>query len=80
MLARMAVTSMRDREVCVYTEVDRLIRLRGGTARRWINGYERAGRVYDPILRVKSRNAPWVIWGEFVETRTLAEYRSPPLD
>jgi uncharacterized protein (DUF433 family) len=75
MLARMAVTSMLDREVYVYAEVDWLIGLRGGTARRWINGYERAGKVYDPILRVKPRDTPWVTWGEFVETRMLAEYR-----
>jgi hypothetical protein len=44
MLARISVTSMLDREVYMYAEVDRLIGLRGGTARRWINGYERAGK------------------------------------
>lgn len=44
MLARMSVTSMLDREVYVYAEVDRLIGLPGGTAKRWINGYERGGR------------------------------------
>lgn len=75
MLARMAATSMLDREVYVYAEVDRLIGLRGGTARRWINGYERSGKVYDPILRVKPRDTAWVTWGEFVETRMLAEFR-----
>lgn len=66
---------MLDREVYVYTEVDRLIGLRSGTARRWINGYERAGKLYDPILRVTPHETPWVTWGEFVETRMLAEYR-----
>jgi uncharacterized protein (DUF433 family) len=71
----MSVTSMLDREVYVYADVDRLIGLRGGTARRWINGYERGGRSYDPILRVAPRDTPWVTWGEFVETRMLAEYR-----
>jgi uncharacterized protein (DUF433 family) len=75
MLAHMSVTSMLDREVYVYAEVDRLIGLRGGTARRWINGYERAGKVYDPILRVAPREGPWVTWGEFVEARMLREYR-----
>jgi uncharacterized protein (DUF433 family) len=59
----------------VYAEVDRLIGLPGGTARRWINGYERSGRVYDPILRLKPRDTAWVTWGEFVETRMLAEFR-----
>ncbi|ORA77208.1 DUF433 domain-containing protein [Mycobacterium malmoense] len=75
MLTHMVVTSMLDREVYVYAEVDRLIGLHGGTARRWINGYERAGKAYDPILRVKPRDTPWVTWGEFVETRILAEFR-----
>jgi len=75
MLSGMAVTSMLDREVYVYAEVDRLIGLRGGTARRWINGYERSGRVYDPILRTKPRDTAWVTWGEFVETRMLHEFR-----
>jgi uncharacterized protein (DUF433 family) len=75
MLSGMAVTSMLDREVYVYAEVDRLIGLPGGTARRWINGYERSGRVYDPILRLKPRDTAWVTWGEFVETRMLAEFR-----
>ena len=75
MLTAMSVTSMLDREVYVYAEVDRLIGLRGGTAQRWINGYERGGIVYDPVLRVTPRDTPWVTWGEFVEARMLAEYR-----
>ncbi len=75
MLARMSVTSMLDREVYLYAEVDRLVGLRGGTARRWINGYERGDKFYDPILRVAPRDTPWATWGEFVETRFLAEYR-----
>ena len=72
----MAVTSMLDREVYLYAEVDRLIGLRGGTAKRWINGYERDGTVYDPILRMTPHDGPWVTWGEFVEARMLAEYRN----
>jgi uncharacterized protein (DUF433 family) len=75
MLARMSVTSMLDREVYVYAEVDRLIGLPAGTARRWINGYERDGKTYDPVLRVTPKESPWVTWGEFVEARMLAEYR-----
>lgn len=76
MLTTMSVTSMLDREVYVFAEVDRLIKLRGGTARRWLNGYERDGKAYDPILRVTPRDSPWVTWGEFVETRMLAEFRN----
>lgn len=75
MLAHMSVTSMLDREVYVYAEVDRLIGLHGGTARRWINGYKSGGTTYEPILRVEPHDTPWVTWGEFVEVRMLAEFR-----
>ena len=66
---------MLDRDVYLYAEVDRIVGLRGGTARRWINGYHRSGTVYEPILRTEPRDTEWVTWGEFVETRILAEYR-----
>ena len=70
-----AVTSLLDRPTYLYAEVDRLVGLRSGTARRWINGYERGGRSYEPILRVRGQDTEWASWGEFVETRMLAEYR-----
>lgn len=75
MLSSMSGASMLDREVYLYAEVDRLVGLNAGTARRWINGYQRAGRSYEPILRAAARDTDWVTWGEFVETRILAEYR-----
>lgn len=75
MLADMPVLAMLDRDVYLYGEVDRIVGLRVGTARRWINGYERSGRYYDPILRIEPRDTEWATWGEFVETRILAEYR-----
>lgn len=75
MLATVTVTSMLDREVYLYAEVDRIVGLRSGTARRWINGYQRGGRRYEPILRVTARDTEWATWGEFVETRILAELR-----
>jgi len=76
MLGSVATSSMLDREVYVFAEVDRLIGLTPGTAKRWINGYERAGVYYEPVLRVVPReDDAWVTWGEFVEARMLAEYR-----
>ncbi len=71
----MTVENLLSRQVYLYSDVDRLVGLPTGTARRWINGYERSGRRYDPILRVKSQETEWATWGEFVETRILAEYR-----
>lgn len=75
MLARMPVVSILDREVYLYAEVDRLVGLSAGTARRWINGYQVGGKSYPPILRVAALDTEWATWGEFVETRMLAEYR-----
>jgi uncharacterized protein (DUF433 family) len=76
MLADMSVVvPLLDRDVYLYAEVDRIVGLRAGTTRRWLNGYERAGKHYDPILRIEPRDTEWATWGEFVETRILAEYR-----
>lgn len=48
--------------------VDRLL-MSGGTAKRWINGYVRNGRPYEPIVRPEPVWTAWVTWGEFLETR-----------
>lgn len=66
---------MLDRPVYGYAESDRLLRLTPGTAKRWINGYKRAGRWYDPVIRDEPTDSAWVTWGEFTETRLLAEFR-----
>lgn len=67
--------SLLDRQVYLYSEVDRLVGLRAGTARRWINGYERGGKSYEPIIRLAPNSTDWATWGEFVETRILSEFR-----
>lgn len=70
------LVSMLERRVYGYAETDRLLRLSPGTARRWINGYERLGRAYPPVVRQHSTDSRWVTWGEFVECRLLSEFRS----
>ena len=70
------VTSLLDREVYVMSQVDRLLDLGIGTARRWIDGYERRCRRYEPLVRAETTGSDVVTWGEFVETRLIAEYRS----
>lgn len=69
------VIPLLDRPTYLYAEVDRLAGIPSGTARRWINGYDRAGKHYEPILRVATQDTEWVTWGEFVEARMLAEFR-----
>ncbi len=70
------VASLLDRPVYTFPEVDRLLELHSGTARRWIDGYRRGGTHYLPVVREESTGSDVVTWGEFVETRLLSEYRS----
>ena len=69
------VVSLLDREVYAMGQVDRLLGVSAGTARRWIDGYERLGRRYEPLIRSETTGSDVVTWGEFVETRLIAEYR-----
>jgi len=71
----MKVPSLLDRAIYSYADVDRLNRLTPGTGRRWLEGHERAGRFYEPVLRPEPTGANAVTWGEMVEARLLAEFR-----
>lgn len=68
--------SLLDRAIYSYSDVDRLVGLHAGTARRWLEGYERGGRFYEPVLRPQATGGDAVTWGEMVEARLLAEFRS----
>lgn len=69
------VVNLLDRPTYGLSQVDRLLGLHGGTARRWIDGYQRAGKSYPPVVRERSTGGDIVTWGEFVETRLLSEFR-----
>ncbi len=64
------------RPVYGMAQVDRLLGLHPGTAERWIDGYTRSSRRYDPVVRVASTGDMVVTWGEFSEARLLAEFRT----
>ncbi|MCS3844614.1 hypothetical protein [Microbacterium sp. AK031] len=66
---------MLDRALYSYADVDRLVGLHAGTSRRWLEGYSRAGKFYDPVLREQPIGDDVVTWGEMVEARPLAEFR-----
>lgn len=70
------VASLLDREVYGVGQVDRILELSRGTSKRWIDGYERLGRRYEPIVRHQPTGSTIVTWGEFVETRLISEYRT----
>jgi uncharacterized protein (DUF433 family) len=74
-LMNATTVELLDRPVYGIAQVDRLLALKSGTARRWIDGYVRVGRPYPPVVRLESTGEEIVTWGEFVETRLLAEYR-----
>lgn len=69
------VVDLLERPVYGLAQVDRILGLRAGTARRWIDGYRRDGRDYPPVVRDETTGNDIATWGEFVETRLLAEYR-----
>ncbi|HHV20553.1 MAG TPA: DUF433 domain-containing protein [Propionibacterium sp.] len=69
-------TSLLDRAIYSYADVDRIVGLSSGTARRWLEGYRRSGSFYDPILRPEPTGSDSVTWGEMVEARLVAEFRS----
>ncbi len=68
--------SLLERPIYSYADVDRLVGLHVGTARRWLEGYERGGRFYDPVLSPERTGDEVVTWGEMVEARLLAEFRN----
>lgn len=76
MMRRMGnVNDLLERPTYLMADVDSLLQLARGTARRWIDGYERGGRIYPPVVRPDQTGDDVVTWGEFVEARLLAEYR-----
>jgi uncharacterized protein (DUF433 family) len=71
-----ADVSLLDRAIYTYADVDRLVGLPAGTARRWIDGYRRGDVDYPPVLREQATGVETATWGEMVEARLLAEFRS----
>lgn len=69
------VVSLLDQRVYSFPQIDRILGLPSGTSSRWIDGYERAGRSYPPVIRVEHTGDDVATWGELVECRLLAEYR-----
>ena len=69
------VIDLLSRPVYGFQQVDELLSLYPGTSRRWIDGYERGRKQYAPVIREVTTHDDAVTWGEFVETRLLAQYR-----
>jgi uncharacterized protein (DUF433 family) len=71
----MSVTVL-DREMYTEAAAARLLGLPQGTLNYWLEGGERRGKVYRPVIRVEPRgDRAAVTWAEFVEAGLLREYR-----
>jgi uncharacterized protein (DUF433 family) len=64
-----------ERPVYSVSEAARLLQVHSVTLRRWLDGSERAGVRYPPVIREESSGSDVVTWGEFVEAGFLREYR-----
>src|SRR5674476_696278 len=71
----MANISVLDRELFSESEAARLLLLAQGTLHYWLEGGERRGRSYKPVIRVEPTGMRAVTWAEFVEAALLREYR-----
>ncbi len=70
-----APVSILERPVYGVVEAAGLLGLRADRTRAWLDGYERQGVKYAPVIRVERSRDDIVTWGEFVELGYLREYR-----
>jgi uncharacterized protein (DUF433 family) len=72
-----AVTvSLLEREMFTEAEAARLLTVAQGTLHYWLEGGERRGKTYRPVIRVEPRgDRAAVTWAEFIEAGLLREYR-----
>lgn len=68
--------SVLNRKMFTEAEAARLLRVAQGTLNYWLEGGQRRGKVYRPVIRVEPRgHRDIVTWAEFVEAGLLREYR-----
>lgn len=67
--------SILERPVYGVAEAAGLLGLRPERTRAWLDGYQRRGVRYTPVIRPESTGEDVVTWGEFVELGYLREYR-----
>jgi uncharacterized protein (DUF433 family) len=67
--------SILERPVYGLAEAAGLLGLRPDRTRAWLDGYERTGIRYAPVIRPEHSGDDIVTWGEFVELGYLREYR-----
>lgn len=68
-------SAVLEREMFTEAEAARLLRVAQGTLHYWLEGGERRGKVYRPVVRRRPRASRSVTWAEFVEAGMLRQYR-----
>jgi uncharacterized protein (DUF433 family) len=64
-----------DRELYSEPEAARLLGRSPSTLHYWLQGGERRGTVYPPVIRSEPKDTRWVTWAEFIEAGWLSTYR-----
>lgn len=64
------------RELYTLREAARTLHLSPSKLRYWLDGAERHGVVYEPVIRPEPTGCDIVTWGELVEAACLKEYRT----
>jgi uncharacterized protein (DUF433 family)/DNA-binding transcriptional MerR regulator len=67
--------SVLEREMFSEAEAARLLRLAPSTLHYWLEGGERRGKTYKPVIRPEARGERTVTWAEFIEAGLLRQYR-----
>ena len=71
----MTTATVLNRDIFSEAEAARLLRVAQSTLHYWLDGGERRGRIYPPVIRVEARGERQVTWAEFVEAGLLRSYR-----
>jgi uncharacterized protein (DUF433 family) len=69
------MTNVLDREMYTEAGAARLLRIAQPTLHYWLEGGERRGKRYKPVIRTEATGAKNVTWAEFVEAGLLRQYR-----
>jgi uncharacterized protein (DUF433 family) len=69
------MVSILQRPIYGFEEAAHLLGLPADRVRAWLDGYQRGGVGYEPVIRVEPTGDEVVTWGEFVELAYLREYR-----
>lgn len=67
--------ALLEREVYAEAEAARLLGMPQATLHYWLEGGQRRGKAYQPIIRPDPTGSRIVTWGEFVESALLRAYR-----